>query len=123
MPYIYYHKYYCTTNTDAVLLFFFPVIYEFTFLPKNTSMRVYRSNCNMPCRHRWGVHIQLCSYLFGATYWCTGNTMPQLCKYRGSDFAFFSGTILSTYSCRSVPPASEHPYHTNVTASFCFQIT
>jgi len=58
---IYYHKHYPTTNTVAVLLLFF--IYEFTFLPKNTSMTVYRSNCKMPCRHRWGAHIQLCSYL------------------------------------------------------------
>jgi hypothetical protein len=78
---------------QCYLIFLFLVIYEFTFSPKNTSMTVYRSNCNVPCMHRWGIHIQLCSYL------TLGPDMgaPQTMQVQGVQFYIISGAILSIF--------------------------
>lgn len=54
MPYVYIHKHYRTTNPNAVSLFL--LFMNLTFYPKKRTV-------NMPCRHRLGVHVQLCSYL------------------------------------------------------------
>jgi hypothetical protein len=89
MPYIYCHKHYRTTNSNAVLLFLFLVVYEFNFLPK--SKTVYRSNCKHAMQAQMGsTRTALLVLNFWVRYRCMVNTMPQLCKCRGCNFTFLS---------------------------------
>ena len=81
------------TKLKQMQCFYYSCFLLFMYLPfyqKNTSMTVYRSNCNMPCRHRWGAHAHLCSYLtFGPDMDAQWTPCPK--------YASIGGAILDSY--------------------------